>query len=246
MPKSYGELPPGIERRLSAWISLLDHRRVTEPQRPHPTITISRRFGCDAFTLSERLKALLDAATGETWTVFDRALLERVSHDEHLSMDLLSNLGAGSHAVDAISVFVAPHVTHNDAFRLLARHLVLVAEAGNAIIVGRGGAVLTQRLPNCYHFRLDASEKYCIEATMRRLNISQREAAEMLQEYDTTREGFIEHCLRASVTDIAHYHAIFNRERSGIDEIARSIVSLVAHSWVDKTYFRAGSAPAVA
>ena len=60
MPKSYSQLLPSVERRLSAWISLIDQRGRTEPQRSRPTITISRRFGCEAFSLSERLKRLLD------------------------------------------------------------------------------------------------------------------------------------------------------------------------------------------
>jgi len=50
------------------------------------------------------------------------------------------------------------HVTHDEAFRRLARQLVLIAEAGNAIIVGRAGAILTRHLKNCCHFRLDASD----------------------------------------------------------------------------------------
>ena len=240
MPKSYSELLPSVERRLSAWISLLDKRPSTEPQRPRPTITISRRFGCEAFPLCERLKVLLDEATGECWNIFDKALLERVSQDEHLSMDLLENLGGPSRAADAIGSLFSGYVSHDAAFRCLARHVVLIAEAGNAIIVGRGGAIITQGLPNCYHFRLDASVKFCVAATVRRLEVSEKEAAEMLREYDTKREGFIEDCLHASVRDIGHYHAIFNRDRSDIDQIAHSIVAFVASSWEDKSHFRAG------
>jgi hypothetical protein len=240
MPKSYSELLPSVERRLTAWISLLDRRPSAEPRRTRPTITISRRFGCEAVPLCERLKDLLDEATGESWNIFDKALLERVSQDEHLSMDLLENLGGPSRAADAIGSLFSGHVSHNEAFRRLARHLMLIAQAGNAIIVGRGGAIITAPLRNCYHFRLDASVQFCIASTMRRLEVSEKEAAEMLREYDRMREAFIDGCLHASVRDLAHYHAVFNRDRSGIEEIAVSIVSLVARSWEDRSYFKVG------
>ncbi len=245
MAKSYSELLPSVDRRLSAWISVLDRRPSEQPRRPRPTITVSRRFGCEAFPLCERLKDLLGEATGETWSIFDKALLERVSHDEHLSMELLEDLGGPSRAADAIGSLLPGHISHDEAFRRLARHIILIAEAGNALIVGRGGAIITARLRNCYHFRLDASARFCIETTMRRLEVSEKEAADMLREYDRLREAFIEDRLHASVRDLAHYHAVFNRDLTGLEEIAHTIVTFVARSWQDKSYFKPGIATGV-
>ena len=242
MAKSYNELLPSVERRLSAWIALGNRRETTKAQTSRPTITISRRFGCEAFPVCDRLKELFETATGEAWNIFDKALLERVSQDEHLSLDLLRDLGGPSRAADAIGSLLPRHVSHDDAFRRLARHLLAIAQAGNAIIVGRGGAIITQHLPNCYHFRLDASTGYCVTAAMRLLELSEKEAAEMLHEYDTMREGFVEKCLHASIRDLRYYHAVFNRERSGTDEIARSIFTFVVRTWADKAYFKAATA----
>ena len=42
------------------------------------------------------------------------------------------------------------------------------------------------------------------------------------------------------MSDLGPYHAVFNRERSGIEEVARSIVTFVANSWEDKSYFKGG------
>ena len=145
MPRTYGQLVPSVERRLSAYLSLAEKRGSTEPQAGRPTVTISRRFGCEGYPLAERLKELLDAATGETWNIYDKALLERVSHDEHLSMTLLEGLGGPSRAIDSIGFLFSGHVGQDTVFRRIVKHLVAVAEAGRAIIVGRGGAILTQR-----------------------------------------------------------------------------------------------------
>ncbi len=242
MPKAHSELLPSVERRLTAWIAIADRRRGPEPQRVRPTITISRRFGCEAFPLSVRLKELLDGATGESWNIFDKALLERVSQDEHLSMDLLENLGGPSRAADLIGSLFHGYVSHDDAFRTMAKHVLAIARAGNAIIVGRGGAIITRELANCYHFRLDAGDQFCVAAMVRRLGVSEKEAAVMLREYDRLRERFIEEVLHASVRDLGHYHAVFNRERSGIEEIARSILTFLETHWEDRAYFKAAAA----
>ena len=63
----------------------------------------------------------------------------------------------------------------------------------------------------------------------------------MLRENQQKREAFIESHLRSSVRDVTHYHAVFNRERSGLEEIAASIMSFVERSWGDKTYFKAAA-----
>jgi len=81
MSKRYANLVPSVERRLSAWISIGEARAAGGPRGPRPAITISRRFGCEAFPLCEQLKVLLDERTGESWNIYDKALIERVSQD---------------------------------------------------------------------------------------------------------------------------------------------------------------------
>jgi len=238
--KSQDSLLPSVERRLAAWISVKDKPKGARAARPGPTITLSRKYGCEAFPLAERLKARLDAVSEEPWIIYDKALIERVSRSEHLSTEFLETLGSSRRADDSLGFIFPGHVTHDEAFRRLAWHLVLIAEAGHAIIVGRGGAILTRHLRNCYHFRLEASDAFCVSSTARRLQISER-----VREYQQKREAFIENCLRASMRDLSHYHAVYNRERGGLDEIAAGIVSFVERHWQDKTCFKAGRFAAV-
>jgi hypothetical protein len=237
MPRSYGQLLPSVERRLSTYLSVSETRRRRDSQDTRPTITISRRFGCEAFPLAERLKGLLDGASGETWTIFDKALLERVSHDEHLTMTVLEDLGGRARAMDSIGFLFTGHVPQDALFRRIVKHLVAVAEAGNAIIVGRGGAILTQKLANCYHFRLDADFGYRVASINRRLEIGEKEAERLVRESDRTREKFIEDCLGVSVSDLGFYDAVFNNARQDIGAIAHAIVSYVAERWPDRKYF---------
>jgi len=243
MPKSYGQLVPSVARRLSAWVSISEQRAGAEASLTRPTITLSRRFGCEAFPLSECLKDLLGTRTGEVWNIYDRALLERVAEDDHLSITLLQNLGGPSRAGDAIGFLFQDHHAHNAMFRQVARHILRLAETGNAIIVGRGGAIITQKLPNCYHFRLDAPFEFRVGSISQRMEIPVAEAERMVRKSDRMRETFVEECLHASVSDLAHYHAIFNNARLTPAEMAQGIVTYVSGHWKDKTYFKAAGAP---
>jgi hypothetical protein len=240
MTKSCDSLLPSVERRLAAWISFQDRSDCPEGQRPGPTITISRKYGCEAFPLALRLKELLDDAGGEPWSIYDKALLEQVSEAEHLSMEILEDLGSTRIADDSLGFLFPGHVSHDQAFRHLAWHLVRIASAGRAIIVGRGGARLTRHLKNCYHFRLEASDEFCAASTARRLKIPEQDAAEMLRRGGEKREAFIDAHLHASVHDLAQYHAVYNRDRSGLDEIAAGIASFVARSWAKDAHITSG------
>jgi cytidylate kinase len=226
MARSYGQLVPSVERRLSTWLSLSERHPALEASS-RPTVTISRRFGCEGYPLAERLKELFDEATGETWNIYDKALLERVSHDEDLSLTLLEGLGGPARAMDSLGFLFADHMGQDVVFRQMAKHIVQLAHIGHAIIVGRGAAILTQHVPNCYHFRLDADFDFRVGSLVKRLEMTERDAERLVRESDKTREKFIEDCLGGSVSDLALYDAIFNNARQDIDAMAKAIVTYV-------------------
>lgn len=231
MSKSYVNLIPSVERRLSTWISLKEKRAAAGLPEPRPTITISRRFGCEAYPVCEYLKDLLDERTAETWNIYDKALIERVSHDEHLSLAVLNDLGGKSRAIDSIGFLVPGYQPHCEVFRPIPKYILKIAEEGNAIIVGRGGAIIAHDLPNCYHFRLEASLDFRVASMSKRMEISEVEARKIVREGERTREQFIDECLHASVADLAWYDAVFNNARHTVGDIARSIAAYVLHAW---------------
>jgi len=175
----------------------------------------------------EHLKDLLDRSTGEVWTIFDKALIERVSQDEKLSLAVLTDLGGPSRALDRIGYFVPGYQTQPEIFRHIPKYVVRIAEAGHAIIVGRGAAAITHDLPNCYHFRLDAPFEFRVASMARRLEISEADARKLVREGEKTREQFVEECLHVSLNDSTWYDAVYNNARHGVGDIARSIAAYV-------------------
>jgi cytidylate kinase len=234
MPKSYGQLIPSLERRLSTWVGITKQATPSAVPGSRPTITISRRFGCEGYPLSEQLKSLLEARTGETWNIYDKALLELVSQDENLSMQVLSDLGNPSSSADSIGFLVPGYLRQSEVFKHIPKYILRIAQVGNAIIVGRGGAVITQKLDNCYHFRLEADLGFRVATIARRMEISEAEARRLVKDNEKTREKFLEDCLRASLTDATIYDAVFNNARHSVAEIAHGIAAFVLAAWTTR------------
>ena len=221
------QLIPNVERRLSGWISVQQHLAQEPRREPRLTITISRQFGCEGYPLAETLKGVLEERTGEAWTVFDKALLERVSGETHLSEHLFGKIGDDSQILDALANMIPGWRTHSEAYDLLARCIVRIAHEGNAIIVGRGGAVVVQALPNCFHFRLEAPHEHRVQSIRQRLDLGHDEAETLVAEQQQGRERFIERFLHCSMADTRYYHAVFNTAKNPLERVTRSILELI-------------------
>jgi cytidylate kinase len=236
--KVYDKIIPSIERRLNNWRALAQKWSSAEEKEMRPTITLSRRYGCEAYPLAELLAGLLQKATGEEWNIYDKALLEKVSNDEQLSMEFLKGLETHSRAKDYLFLFSSEHRSYPALFQTVIKHILQVAVMGNAIIVGRGSVIITQKLVNCYHFRLEADFKTRVASIARRMEKSEEEAKKIVTENQDLRENFIREYLGVSDSHIWLYDAMYNNGRHSLDEIARSIIAYVATGWEDKSYFR--------
>ncbi len=230
MAKTLASLIPSVEQRETGWIQLQE--RLAHAHRPpvHPSVTISREYGCEGYPLALRLEALLEEATGQPWTVFDKALVDKVASDEQLSRRLLQHLGDESHAQDVLRTHFG-FLTHQDAYASLVKHLVQIASAGCAILVGRGGAVACQDLKNCFHIRLVGSFGFRAATMARRLELPLAQAEELVRTQSKLREKFISDCLHADITASRWYDAVFNNERQSVDTIAQACLHLVLSGW---------------
>ncbi|MDH5559714.1 MAG: cytidylate kinase-like family protein, partial [Deltaproteobacteria bacterium] len=172
------KLIPSVEKRIAAWadVSKKQQERKNKEQKTK-TITISREFGCEGFPLALELKSLLDAQTKEIWTIFDELLIDKIQEDRQISKSLLKGFGEQSTFMDNLLSMLVPNWdTEEEAYRSIVETIFAIAKEGNAIIVGRGGSVITQSLSNCYHFRLIAPKDFRVQVTATRMKISFDEA----------------------------------------------------------------------
>jgi hypothetical protein len=240
MPKSYESMIPSIEQRERAWLHLRE--RLAHPHQDHllPAVTISRQYGCEGYPLAQHLQSLLEQASGRPWHIYDKALVDQVAADEQLSRQLLNHLGDESHAQDVLRTQFG-YLTHNEAYALLVKHLIPIAAAGCAIIVGRGGAIACQGLKNCFHVRLVGSFPFRVATMARRMDLPLAEAEELVRTQSGIRERFISQCLHADVTSDQWYDAVFNNGRQSVATIAQTCLRLIVSGWPDKDAFRTDS-----
>jgi len=230
---SGNKLIPAVDVRLG---SLLEFSRRNELEKSRrgvvdkirPTITLSREFGCEAYPVSERLKEILEKKSGESWVVMDKALLEEVAKNHNLSEEMLKGLGVKSSFLDEIVATFSPHwKTEKDHFRLICRQMLSLAEKGNVILVGRGGAIITQALKNCHHFRMFATPQFKIRSISKRLDISKEEAEVMIQKKQKQRDAFIHDFLDRDARDLCYYNLVFNNDRNSAEKVAATIAEYV-------------------
>lgn len=240
MTRPLSSLAPDIEHRLAGWMKIQERKPDPSAVKVRPTITLSRQFGCEGFPLAERLKSLLEEASGEPWNLFDKSLLELVAKEEDIPLRFLKNLGDMSRAIEAFGLHSGEHITHDMAFDKVARYLLQISKVGNAILVGRGGAVLCHGQENCFHFRLVAGLEWRVASIMKRTGLSESAATAQVKENTKLREKFVNSCLGADITDPRLYDAVFNNERHTVEERARAILAYVRSAWKDKGYFAKG------
>ncbi|MGA2079994.1 MAG: cytidylate kinase-like family protein [Holophaga sp.] len=226
-------LPVSVEERLAGWVRIQESRRKVAPakQKPHPTVTISRQFGCEGFPLAVRLQTLFEQASGEPWHIFDKELIEKVSQDEQISLRVLTTLEEPSRYLEDYGFHPRGSVTTDQALNKIAVHILHFAREGNAIIVGRGGAAVCRKLANCFHFRLEAGLDWRVASLMKRLGISRREALERERAQSKLRDHFLQEYLGTDMAHAVFYDAVFNNERHGVEEIAAAIMAYVRTAW---------------
>lgn len=142
-----------------------------------PSITISREFGCEGVAVAEKTQELLQQKTGDLWGLLDKKLLDQLANDHERTLDVLNKLGKKNPFLDeAMSTILTEWKSDKDYYQQLCGQIIPFAKGGHVIIVGVGGGMLTQRLPNCHHFRIVAPIEFKIESLARRHGISEGEA----------------------------------------------------------------------
>jgi cytidylate kinase len=221
-----GDLFPSVERRLKAYHEQSQKVSWLEDSAPlKPTITISREFGCEAFPVSEELVRLAEKKTGEPWLLVDKSLLDAVAKEHRISEKIMLSLGSKPRWFDdMMATFSANWKSDADYYRLLCRQVVMIASAGNAVIVGLGSPVITKNLKNCFRYRLIAEHDFKVKSIARRMKIPKHEAELIVMDQQKERERVLRKLLNSDLRDPLLYHAIFNNGRIKSRQVARLIL----------------------
>lgn len=225
-------LIPSIERRLRGLLEVgrrnLREHGLCDEERARPTVTLTREFGCEGYPVAEKLQALLEQRSGQSWVVMDRALLDAVAKDQNLNGEILKNLGCKNRFIDdMLSTFSPRWKSDKDYYRLLCRQIMALAVEGNVILVGRGAAILTQQTGNCYHFRIVAPMSFKVRSVAARMEIAADAAQDLIRQRQRQRDDFLKDFLGRDISEPTLYHLIFNNARFSAADIARFMADAV-------------------
>jgi cytidylate kinase len=211
-------------------------------------ITISRQFGSGgtdiAASICEKLnyryldKLLMNQVATELG-LFDLELAE-ISETHYKVRHFLDRiLFPGPHSFAQFSVRPrdvdepeARRVLRLDEARCanLVRSAILAAyQAGNAVIVGRGGQAVLRDKPDVFHVRIQSPLEDRIRRVQRRQVIDHSQALDMIQHYDEISAQYLSSLFGIDWEDLSLYHLILNTARISQEAAVEVVIAGVAH-----------------
>jgi cytidylate kinase len=191
-------------------------------------ITISRQSGCGAHAVAEKLAALLQArspAGGPPWTVFDQNLMDHVLREHHLPGRLAQFMPEDS--ITAIEdIMTELFGERPPAWRSVehtAETILNLVEIGRVILLGRGGNVVTARLPGVLHVRLIAPLETRLKQMQQFEELTRRAALERIRREDLGRKRYLQKYFGKDIDDPLLYHVVINTGLVSLDDAAQMI-----------------------
>lgn len=201
-----------------------------------PVITISRQAGCGASKLAHELCKRFSADTRmsglqEPWQFINHEILEKSAEKLNLEPGKLDRVitdkerGIMDQIVEALSSH--SHKSDQKIMKTMQEVIRQIAEQGRVIIVGRGGAVVSQHIRRALHLRLEAPLEWRMEQVVKKLEYSREYAREYILKLDEQREMYVKKMAQGSENHYL-YHAILNPSRYSESEILDLIMNMAA------------------
>ena len=191
-------------------------------------VTISRQAGCGAVVIAEKLARYLQQQAprpGVNWTVFDRDLMDKVLADHNLPGYLAEFLPEDriSAIEDTLADIVGMRPLVRTVIQQISETMLKLAELGSVILIGRGGNIVTAKVPHALHVRLVAPMEDRIERICRADHKTPVAARKFCVEEELARTRYLKRYFNVDINDPLHYHLIINTSRVSCDHAARLI-----------------------
>ena len=203
-------------------------QRAVTPVGLRRAVTVSRQAGCGAVYVAEKLAAYLQQHAPPPkvpWTIFDRNLMDQVLADHNLPAYLAKTLPEDrmSALEDMLAEIVGARPTVQNLVLQTTETVLKFAELGGVIIIGRGGNIITAKLPHVLHIRLVAPLADRIERICRDDNKSPDAARKFCVEEDQSRARYLKTYFNADINDPVNYHLIVNTSLVGYENAAKLV-----------------------
>jgi cytidylate kinase len=200
------------------------NERTVPPTLTHkhvlPVITISRQYGAGGHSVAEVLQKRL----GPSWSVWDRQLIDAVAHRAEVRREMVQALDEHRQnwLTQMVQNIVGSGMDAQAYKRHLAQVLLMLAQQGKKIIVGRGSNFI---LPDALNVRLEAALEYRVRVTMEREGLSHDKALEVVLRSDRERADFSRGVFDRDVEDHSAYDMVLQTDSLGIETAAEVILT---------------------
>ena len=195
-----------------------------------PFLTISREYGCQANLLSKLLQAEFQKR-GLEWQVVNKEILNNAGNELKMLPDKVqrviaeSNRGVLDEALDALSAKY--YKSDRSIRRTIADVVTTFATEGNVVIIGRGGASITQYMSNGLHIRLAAPSSWRVQSIMERNKLSREDAIKLIASMDHKRFKLQRDYMKGVHDFDALFDIKFNCSKVSLEEITQIIIQLM-------------------
>ena len=220
------------ERQMQAWVRTaeIEGRAIREegPQRLADRLgrylSISREEGAGGSEIAQAVGQKLG------WDVLDKNLLDRVAQRYQLSRTALEQVDEtrGSWIWDVLGTWLDHKtITHDKYVARLGRVILAAVRHGNVVLVGRGAQFL---LPpeKGLAVRIIASQKFRTEQVIQRDELSQADAARLVDQRDQGRREFVLRYFQKDIDDPHLYDLVINVDRLGPTAAVEQIVAAIS------------------
>lgn len=204
-----------------------------------PFITISRETGAGGILLGEYLIQYLnkfDTQRKKDWVLYEKNILERVSVDNVLSMEI-EKLIPEKKIPELQSIFEQLFKLHPSQQTLvykISRMILQIASMGNAIIVGRGANIITKELKCGLHIRIISSIDERVKQIQDLMKVDKIHALKYIEREDKDRKEYIRKNFSKVIDDASLYSMVINLAKIS----TRDAVRLIAEEARDLRFFK--------
>ncbi len=206
-------------------------------------VTISRRYGSGGDEIARRVCELLG------YRYFDKELMAEVAADMGLAEHEIWDLSEDTHEVrgfldrllgtprkitqietipedrpGSVVEIVANLLDEAQNIALIQKTIQTAYQAGNVVIVGRGGQAILKDQPEALHVRIEAPLEARVQRLCERANYNLVGASEAALKRDRTSADYLKRFYQVDWADPLLYDLVINTGRLGLEAAAQLIV----------------------
>ncbi|HOI86472.1 MAG TPA: cytidylate kinase-like family protein [Lentimicrobium sp.] len=209
-----------------------ERRQKAEPGtgKNGPFVTISRDYGCQANVLAEMLARAI-AAKGSHWKVMNKEVIleaaKELNVDPEKVRQVEGSLERGTLDEVLSSLTTKYYKSDRKVRQTIASVVTAAAESGNVIIVGRGGAAITQGMPKAVHIKLTAPVQWRLDNLISRHNLKREDTVKTLASIDHKRYKMLRDYMKGSQDLNELYDVVINCSKVSHYESVEMIMEML-------------------